>query len=367
MGIRATSLCLLACHLSVEAAAAQNCKPDVSTQDKISKQQVDVWRQSLWSTSFMGSVVGPSESEITATIGRYGDFNAVTLLIQKKEESATNAAFEDRWRGAEGSPFYFGFKDGEPLAFVVSEVSNAAQVKQGVFAARGVTTVVLVAAISDQDLLTMKNTLTSRQIDAVRIRLAGGAQIDKSVDDGNGAKAKAKFVCFFDAMDKRGAFANSPSAQMAAASAGVDFASVAGKYIRKDKQDDFIDLDPTGQLTLQQEGRTTTGQYTISGEVLTILLSTRRTTEKVRLADNRIVDNGGTIWERTSGGSSTARKPITVEQVLQMVAAKLPDDVIITSIQNSGTRFDMAPEVLIKLKSAGASDAVIRAMTKSGQ
>ena len=46
-----------------------------------------------------------------------------------------------------------------------------------------------------------------------------------------------------------------------------------------------------------------------------------------------------------------------------MVTAKLPDDIIITTIRNSNSRFDLTPETLIKLKTAGVSDAVIRAMT----
>lgn len=47
-----------------------------------------------------------------------------------------------------------------------------------------------------------------------------------------------------------------------------------------------------------------------------------------------------------------------------MVAAKLPDDIIITTIQNSGSKFDLTPDALIKLKAAGVSDAAIRAMTR---
>ena len=59
-----------------------------------------------------------------------------------------------------------------------------------------------------------------------------------------------------------------------------------------------------------------------------------------------------------------AATPLTIDQIMQMVAAKLPDDIIITTVQNSGSKFDLAPEGLIKLKTAGVSDAVIRAMTR---
>ena len=62
-----------------------------------------------------------------------------------------------------------------------------------------------------------------------------------------------------------------------------------------------------------------------------------------------------------------AQKPaaqLTIDQVIQMVAAKLADDIIITAIRNSSSKFDLTPDVLIKLKTAGVSDEVIRAMTR---
>jgi hypothetical protein len=55
---------------------------------------------------------------------------------------------------------------------------------------------------------------------------------------------------------------------------------------------------------------------------------------------------------------------LTIDQVIQMVTAKLPDDIIITTIRNSGSKFDLNPDALIKLKTAGVSDTVLRAMMK---
>jgi hypothetical protein len=144
---------------------------------------------------------------ITATVGRYGNLNAINLQIQKREESATNAAFESAYRAAVGKPFYFGFKNGDPVALVVTEVSNQAKVDQGLLVLdnrRGVTTVVLSAVVQDKDLATLRDALTARQIDAVRILLAGDVRIDKSVDDKNGKKMMEKFSCFYQSLDKRG-------------------------------------------------------------------------------------------------------------------------------------------------------------------
>ena len=59
-------------------ASAQNCKPDMSGKDTISKQQVDRWYQPLYTTSFGGSLMGTSEVSIIALVGSYG-----TLTIQE--------------------------------------------------------------------------------------------------------------------------------------------------------------------------------------------------------------------------------------------------------------------------------------------
>jgi hypothetical protein len=104
-----------------------------------------------------------SEISVFATVGRYGTLNAINIEIQKREESATNAAFESACRGAVGKQFYFGFKNGDPVAFVVTEVGNEAKVQQGLFSAKGVTTVVLSAVVQDNELATLRDALTSRQ------------------------------------------------------------------------------------------------------------------------------------------------------------------------------------------------------------
>lgn len=84
-----------------------------------------------------------------------------------------------------------------------------------------------------------------------------------------------------------------------------------------------------------------------------------------RFVGNTLVDPDGGVWyrspasEKASGSSS-----LTIEQVIQMVGAKLSDDLIIATIEKSGSKFDMTADNMIRLKTAGASDAVIRAMLK---
>ena len=72
---------------------------------------------------------------------------------------------------------------------------------------------------------------------------------------------------------------------------------------------------------------------------------------------------GDCLEEQTEPQNAFAGQ-LTIDQIIKMVGAKLPDDIIITQIQKTRTKFDLTPEELIKLKTAGVSDAVIRAMMK---
>jgi len=55
---------------------------------------------------------------------------------------------------------------------------------------------------------------------------------------------------------------------------------------------------------------------------------------------------------------------LTNKDVLSMVAAKLPDSIIISKIKNSACQIDTSPDALIALKNAGASDNVILEITQ---
>ena len=268
--------CMLVFCLSSSRAWAQNCKPDISSQDQISKQQVDYWVQT----------VSRSEVAITVFVGaRTAIGTQVGLLIQKQEKAATlNPGFQSALHAAKGNRFYFGLKNGEPLAFVADDVSNEAKVSDsfmaGLTGKNLVTNVQLWSVVHDSDLAVLRDGLSHRQIDAVRIFLAGDVHIEKPVSDKDGKRMMEKFRCFYQYLDKR----------------GIDLSAVA---------------DPPKQAEPQ-----------------------------------------------------TTATHLTIDQIIQMVAAKLPDDIIITTIQKSSSKFELTPEALIKLKTAGVSDAVIRAMTQ---
>jgi len=279
---------VLACCSPSSEAWAQNCKPDASETDKLTKEKYDLYAQVL---SSKGGLMSTSNTTIMALAWRQANVNYIQLRVQKVEQSFDNAAFESTIRGAVGKPFYFGFKTGDPVALEVTSVDSAAGVSQGLFAAKGVTTTIFRAAVSDKALAALREALVSRQIDAVRIALAGDARIEVSVDDKSGQKMMGKFSCFYQSLDKKGIDL----------SAGVDPPAKPGQ--------------PASAAAKQAESQKPGAQ-------------------------------------------------LTIDQVIQMVSAKLADDIIMTTIRNSSSKFDLTPDALIKLKTAGVSDEVIRAMTK---
>jgi hypothetical protein len=329
--------------------------------------------QVLYATSFGSNLMSSSDSKITATVGRYGNVNAINLQIEKRERSAVNAALESQYRAAVGQPFYFGFKDGEPLAFTVSEANNQAARGKILNDDKIITTVVLSARVSDAQMATVREALTSKPIDAVRMSLAGDLNIEKSVSDKNGRAMQAQFACFYQSLEKRGISLAvvSPTGQSTAGATaqgttpGNQLASIAGRYTRKTKPTDYVDLKPDGLFVMRQDDKDYAGSASLRGDVLTIEIANRAQTDTGRVAGNSIVDSNGEVWERLAAtGERPAAASMTIDQVLQMVAAKLPDDVVIAAIEKSGTKFALTPADLIRLKTAGVSDAVIRAVTK---
>lgn len=361
MKIPMVATCVLMFCFSSPHALAQNCKPDSSGKDSITKQQVDRWWQSLYATGFGGSLMSTSQISLVAIVGRYGTDNSIAIQIQKQEESKQNATFESEYHAVKGNQFYFGLKNGEPLAFSATEVSNETKAG-GLLVGKIITTVILAITVSDKDMASLRDALTRKQIDAVRIVLAGGVQIQKGVNDKDGKKMMEKFSCFYQSLDKRGidllAVAG-PEGQPVQPVPPSD-ASVPGKYIRKDKTSDSIELKPDGTFFLQFNGKGYEGNYNVQADTITGQVS-NGSPFKAHVSGNSLTFSEGNVYDKqTEPQKATAQ--LTVDQVIQMVAAKLPDDVIIATIRKSGSKFDLTPDALIKLKTAGVSDAVLRVM-----
>lgn len=360
----AVTVLLVCCVLTPTKAWGRDCKPDVVREDKITKQRIEIWTQVLSATSFAGSLWGSAEVTITATVGRYGPLNAINLEIQKKEAASDSLAFDDVYRAAAGKPIYFGVKDAEPIALTVTDVSNDARMAQGLFDKKGVTTVVLSATVPNAELARLRDSLTTKPVDALRVLLAGDQRIEKSVDEKSGKRLMEKFQCFYQALDDSGVNLSSGEGAVTqrVRPASPSDVSIPGKYVRKGKSSDYIELHPDGTFFLQQDGKGHNGSYNVQADALTVQVL-NAPAYGLRINGNTIVEPDGTLWEKQAEPQKLAVQ-LTIDQVIQMVTAKLADDIIITTIQNSNSRFDLTPAALIKLKTAGVSDAVIRAMTR---
>lgn len=358
-----------------ELAARDSCKPDISRVDKISKEKVEAYSQPLFATSFMGSMWKAQETYITMLFVHSGNNYGIELVVQKKEGSEERAVFESQYRAAVGRPIQLGFKDGKPLEIMVTDVRNNSQMTGFLSDSKRVTTTVTLAAeLRDDDLPRVREALTTGQVDAVRVQLAGGVEISKSVDDKLGRQLMQKAGCFFEgvvlptaSVGGGGAVASGVNVAGGESTSQRDYVSSApGKYLFKKgraRAGDYVELEPGGRFFSQENGRSFAGTYTVKGDVLTLLLSTGQAA-RAKFSGDTIVDSDGIVWEKPADAPKPPAAALTIDQIIQMVDAKLPDDLIITTIRNSGSKFDLNPDVLIRLKTAGVSDTVLRAMSK---
>lgn len=164
---------------------------------------------------------------------------------------------------------------------------------------------------------------------------------------------------------------------------GDELAKVSGRYNRKEKSTDYIELKPDGTFSIQEDGESVSGNYKVEGEALTLTFPGTKEPIKARLIGNTISNDKGIVrWEKqaepqkptesetaqttqsqTSKPSSPTSSKMTNDEVIQLVAAGLSEQVIITSIRQAPIKdFDLTPTGLIALKKANVPDAVIVVM-----
>jgi hypothetical protein len=303
--------CVMGCALLSAEARADSFKADVSRVAKLTKEQQDIWVQKVGGTGFGASLMGSKDMAVSVTIGRYGGFNAVNVEILKEEASAASASFDSSLRAVKGNQFFFGFKEGgEPLTFVATDVGNETKVRNDVLDfgnGKVVTSVVLSSALTDDALEGMREALTKKHIDAIRVMLAGDLRVEYSLEDKTGKKLMAKFLCFFEEMKKRGA-----NRQPASDPARV--AAVQGRYVKRGKPSDFSELKADGTFGERSDGHTSRGSYTIQRDTITFAFAEMPgLTATSRVVGNTIKEADGTIWERLPEDQWATAPPIPDE------------------------------------------------------
>jgi len=108
-------------------AAAQDCKPNFSGKDRLTKAQTDVWSQYVSSTGLMSQLVlEKANVNLNFAIARIGDVTIVQLTLTKEEEpnKVARAVLESQYQASKGNQIVLGFKEGgTPLTFVASEAT----------------------------------------------------------------------------------------------------------------------------------------------------------------------------------------------------------------------------------------------------
>lgn len=77
----------------------------------------------------------------------------------------------------------------------------------------------------------------------------------------------------------------------------LDSSSLPGRYTRRDgTTTDFVDLKADGTVTMQQQGQTVTGTFSVAGNVITLRSGKR--SETARIEGIHVVDAQGVVWEK---------------------------------------------------------------------
>jgi len=73
------------------------------------------------------------------------------------------------------------------------------------------------------------------------------------------------------------------------------------------------------------------------------------------------------MWPTLPFVYARAATPLTNDDVVRMLQAKTPDAVVVVKIRSSPCQFDTSTDTVLKLKQAGASNTVLRAMAEAGR
>jgi len=234
-----------------------------------------------------------SDIELWVIVLRLGQINAVNVQVTKVENDRDRAAYESQFRGATGDRFTFGFKGAPPISFVAADVNNQSKIVQG----KGlVMTAVLSAHLSDPELARFRDTLTSKEIDGIRVNMTTG-QIDRVVDEENAEAMREKFGCFYGWLDKNGIVLSEVAASSGTTSDAPK--NVKGRYRRTGKPTDFLTLSDA-TFVGSQDGHTLEGNYTIQGDVITLTSPKMPRAATGKISGATIVDEDGVVWERQS-------------------------------------------------------------------
>lgn len=79
----------------------------------------------------------------------------------------------------------------------------------------------------------------------------------------------------------------------------------------------------------------------------------------------RISPSAAAVAPSTPVSSGSGARALSINQLVEMVRAKLPNDVVSAAVRRLGISFQATPELLIELKTADATDDLLRAVSET--
>ena len=243
------TMIIVSCCTASSTAIAASCKPDRDWVDVISKQRNIQWEYNLTKVGGLKGMLVKDEIAMFVIVARLGNVNVINLQLTKVENDRDRVGLDSRFRATKGDQIVFGIVNGAPLSFVATDVANSSQIQD----AGLVMTAILSAHISDKDMATFREVLTTKPIEAVRLFLRSG-QVDRVIEDKNGIKMMDKFSCFYQFLDSNGislTIGASAKGDLRASLAERDSAPaegfapfVPGKYVTKGSDGDYVEPVP---------------------------------------------------------------------------------------------------------------------------
>ena len=186
---------------SPNSSSDKDCRPDISTTDKLTKEALTAWGGEIYEYNTLSSI-SSTDVYIDLQVANLGKTNYIEVVIRKYEAYVANATYDQSLKAQEGKEVVFGLAGNPPVRLTISEVKNEQKFEN--INSRVETRVTLRCKISDDQLPNLSQQLTSSPIDFVQLNLANGTIIERSIKEKRGIGMQEKFLCYFEFLKKSG-------------------------------------------------------------------------------------------------------------------------------------------------------------------
>lgn len=176
-----------------------DCKPDVINVDKITKEKKEFWTLKLASSFvFTDKAKGKDQFIFYFQLIKIESKQYFSLVVQKTA-SMVSQLLQDDYVFEKGNTVLFGLTDAKPYEMIITDVYKDKKVYDG--SRQVVTLHYLIHEIKEDEIPYVKDLLTNKNIDAIRIVLNDGTMINKDIKEKKSEQLINKANCFFEAIE----------------------------------------------------------------------------------------------------------------------------------------------------------------------